>query len=545
MALRAVVRPILNRFPRVKAALKAFREPDAAAAVVAGLNRRVDALTAQYQEAVQKLALLDARLHEKEAALAEQSQAATATLNNLTAQLHEQEMALAVQRQAAAETLNSLTGRLREQETALAAQRLEATEQINSLTARLQEKENNLAGPQQEAGDTIDSLSSRLQEKEAALAEAADRISILTARLQDKETNERLYGLTVRLEEAAAKLGLQGEAVRGSEQAIRDLAGLHYFRNGQLDKAIELFKGVYERNPDKMLHLGEYVRALAAAGRWDEIEKVSREVDLRDIDCARAEYLHDFSPLERRIVVEVCLDSYQSSVALAQLSRAVAHIVEKNIAGDIVECGVFKGASAICIIRTLQHLGVSDRHVWLYDTYEGMPQPEEVDVFYKGPDAEYGGIKTWERLKRNDGSGGSDWAYGPIQEVRSTVLRTGYPESHIHFVKGMVEDTIPQTMPDSIALLRLDTDFYRSTKHELEHLYPRLVPGGILILDDYGCYQGARTATDEYFAENSIDILLARVDEHVRLAVKPYSQPVSLKRAARRQASPMHAGAAD
>jgi hypothetical protein len=85
----------------------------------------------------------------------------------------------------------------------------------------------------------------------------------------------------------------------------------------------------------------------------------------------------------------------------------------------------------------------------------------------------------------------------------------------------MVENTIPSTMPERIALLRLDTDFYRSTKHELNHLYPRLSRGGVLIIDDYRAYQGSRLATDEYFRENNMKILLSRVDENVRLYVKP------------------------
>jgi O-methyltransferase len=85
-------------------------------------------------------------------------------------------------------------------------------------------------------------------------------------------------------------------------------------------------------------------------------------------------------------------------------------------------------------------------------------------------------------------------------------------------VKGKVEDTIPANIPERIALLRLDTDFYRSTRHELEHLYPRLERGGVLIIDDYGAYVGARQATDEYFA--SRPFLLNRIDEHVRCGVK-------------------------
>jgi O-methyltransferase len=99
-------------------------------------------------------------------------------------------------------------------------------------------------------------------------------------------------------------------------------------------------------------------------------------------------------------------------------------------------------------------------------------------------------------------------------------LATGYPRERIHFVKGMVEDTLPQEAPEQVALLRLDTDFYKSTKHELVHLYPRISRGGILILDDYGVFRGAQQATDEYFRECDVEMFLTRVDEAVRLGVK-------------------------
>jgi len=88
-------------------------------------------------------------------------------------------------------------------------------------------------------------------------------------------------------------------------------------------------------------------------------------------------------------------------------------------------------------------------------------------------------------------------------------------------VKGLVEETIPATIPASIALLRLDTDWYSSTKHVMEHLYPKLSPRGILILDDYGHYQGARRGVDEYFSKLNTKPLFQRVDYSCRLAVKP------------------------
>jgi hypothetical protein len=107
-----------------------------------------------------------------------------------------------------------------------------------------------------------------------------------------------------------------------------------------------------------------------------------------------------------------------------------------------------------------------------------------------------------------------------LDDVREAVLGVGYPEERIHFVEGPVEQTVPEHAPTEIALLRLDTDWYASTKHELIHLYPRLETGGVLIIDDYGYWQGARQATDEYIAENDVPLLLNRIDVGARIAVK-------------------------
>ena len=97
---------------------------------------------------------------------------------------------------------------------------------------------------------------------------------------------------------------------------------------------------------------------------------------------------------------------------------------------------------------------------------------------------------------------------------------TGYPANQISYVRGPVEQTIPITVPESIALLRLDTDWHASTRHELDYLFPRLVKGGVLIIDDYGHWQGARKAVDDYIAANKLNLLLSRIDYTGRLAVK-------------------------
>jgi len=200
---------------------------------------------------------------------------------------------------------------------------------------------------------------------------------------------------------------------------------------------------------------------------------------------------------------------------IAALVDAVRHLVANDIEGDIVECGVWKGGSMMAVALTLLELDAADRHLHLFDTYTGMTEPSEHDI-----SSPYDGYSLHQRFRRIAGKG-DQWAGVPAAEVRAALLGTGYPADRIHLVEGKVEDTLPEQAPERLALLRLDTDWYESTRHELEHLYPRLVDGGVLIVDDYGHYEGARRAVDEYLAEHAEPLLLNRIDYTGRIAVKP------------------------
>jgi O-methyltransferase len=107
-----------------------------------------------------------------------------------------------------------------------------------------------------------------------------------------------------------------------------------------------------------------------------------------------------------------------------------------------------------------------------------------------------------------------------LEDVKRVMAATGYEPGKTVFVPGRVEDTIPASAPETIALLRLDTDWYQSTYHELTHLYPRLAVGGVLIIDDYGHWQGARKAVDQYIREQKLKLLLCRIDYTGRVCVK-------------------------
>ncbi|HEX5576944.1 MAG TPA: TylF/MycF/NovP-related O-methyltransferase [Gemmatimonadaceae bacterium] len=194
------------------------------------------------------------------------------------------------------------------------------------------------------------------------------------------------------------------------------------------------------------------------------------------------------------------------------LVKAVEYISANRVPGAIVECGVWRGGSMMAVALTLMRLGETTRDLYLFDTFEGMTEPGVRDVT---PSGEWAG----DILARSDASE-NIWAIASLEDVREAFRSVGYPEQRVHFVQGPVEMTIPAGAPEAIALLRLDTDWYESTRHELEHLYPRLERSGVLVIDDYGHWQGARQAVDEYIVENELPLLLNRIDETGRIAVK-------------------------
>lgn len=194
------------------------------------------------------------------------------------------------------------------------------------------------------------------------------------------------------------------------------------------------------------------------------------------------------------------------------LYKAVEYIVVNQIEGDIVECGVWKGGSSMLIADALVRMHDSGRALYLYDTFAGMSEPSEIDVS--------SGVRALDKWKERQGDGCNTWDYAPLEEVKKNLAQTGYPEQNIHYVIGKVEDTIPATMPETISLLRLDTDWYESTKHELTHLFPRLSKDGVIIIDDYGHWEGAKAAVDEYLKENGVRLFLNSIDDTGRLAIK-------------------------
>jgi len=196
------------------------------------------------------------------------------------------------------------------------------------------------------------------------------------------------------------------------------------------------------------------------------------------------------------------------------LYHATKYVIENDIEGDIVECGVWKGGSTMLSADMLVEKKLFDRKLYLYDTYEGMSKPTDKDLYHG---FQQKALKDWESRQTDTHN---TWCYSPIEEVKTNLLSTGYPEEKIEFVKGKVEDTIPGTIPKKISILHLDTDWYESTYHELIHLFPLISKNGVLIIDDYGFWQGSREAVDQYFEEKNIKMLFNRIDYNGRMFVK-------------------------
>lgn len=204
---------------------------------------------------------------------------------------------------------------------------------------------------------------------------------------------------------------------------------------------------------------------------------------------------------------------------IQSLLRLVDHISVEGVVGDMVECGVWKGGSIMSAAIRLLENNCRNRDIYLYDTFEGMSAPTENDVSPEG-------LSAADLLRDNTKDKSNHiWAYSPLEDVQRNMDSTGYPSVRVRYVRGKVEDTIPGILPRRIALLRLDTDWYESTLHELEHMYPLLESGGVLLLDDYGFWQGARKAVDEYFSRLAeppvLHIIHDGVDDSARWCIKP------------------------
>jgi O-methyltransferase len=248
------------------------------------------------------------------------------------------------------------------------------------------------------------------------------------------------------------------------------------------------------------------------------VNRILRHVDLELCFISAEEekalvQVQDCEPWVAEIFRKVRPFTMTSIERISALCHAVRYASKSKIPGDIVECGVWRGGSMMAAALTLLSEHDVSRTLYLFDTFDGMPAPTDVD-------REVGSERTAQSLLEVSHRSSYTWAAASISDVQANLTSTNYPAKRLRFVKGMVEETVPQDAPERISLLRLDTDWYASTRHELLYLFPRLSVGGVLIIDDYGHWAGARQAVDEYIDDHKLALLPQRIDYTGRIAVK-------------------------
>lgn len=278
-------------------------------------------------------------------------------------------------------------------------------------------------------------------------------------------------------------------------------------------KPLEMDAGVSGRRRGAFLTLGWGLMSIAnrligfisAAGR--------RVLAGNKIDLRLAEQFPEMEDWETAIIEATRPFTMTSTERQWALISALKYVQQGQVAGDIVECGVWKGGNLAITGLVGQHLGQRWK-VWGYDTFEGMSEPTVLDQ------GNFDGAPASKEFQRSQRDGYNAWCYAPLEEVRSNIRRCGVDLADYQFVKGKCEETLTrfENIPDRIAVLRLDTDWYESTKMELDVLFPRLTKYGVLIIDDYGHWSGAKRAVDEYFRDRPV--LMNRIDYTARLILK-------------------------
>lgn len=233
----------------------------------------------------------------------------------------------------------------------------------------------------------------------------------------------------------------------------------------------------------------------------DKIKSHTVELDDSDID-----------------LIKYVLDKRYTQTSIPRLIntlKSCRYVVDNNITGDFVECGVWRGGNGILAKLLFEQLD-SDRAIWMFDTFEGMTAPTEFDIESSTK------ILAAKKYEENQRGSYSDWCFASLKEVKNNFINAELKLDGSNFVKGNVCETLmkSENIPSAISVLRLDTDWYESTKIELEILFPILSKYGVLIIDDYGHWEGARKAVDEYFEKQSYKPLLNVIDYTGRSVIK-------------------------
>lgn len=222
----------------------------------------------------------------------------------------------------------------------------------------------------------------------------------------------------------------------------------------------------------------------------------------------------ELSSADAELIEKVRPFTMTDRIAQWEYIRSIRYVEAKQTRGAIVECGVWRGGN-LALAGMLRNQLKFGREIWAYDTFAGMTAPTEHDQ------KAIGTVDTVKKFQSLQTSQHNEWCYASLEDVQANFAALVGPEAQLRTVVGPVQETLcnEQNLPEEIALLRLDTDFYDSTKVEMEVLYPRLASGGVLIIDDYGEWAGARKAVDEYF--DGQHVWLQRVTSTVRMMIKP------------------------
>ena len=239
--------------------------------------------------------------------------------------------------------------------------------------------------------------------------------------------------------------------------------------------------------------------------------KINKILSLFNLRLIKIYKNHNFTFETNKKIIKLINISSKFSMTGHQrmylLSQAILNAKNNKLEGDFVECGVWRGGN-ILLYKLLNDFYKLNKKIFAYDTFEGKTSPEDVDIDYRGKSAH-------KHLLENKKSENlpNIHCFSTIDSVKKNILKYSNLKN-INFIAGPVEKTLllEKNLPKKISVLRLDTDFYVSTKIELEILYPRLIHGGVLIIDDYGHWQGCQQAVDEYFSKDFVTSRFERLD---------------------------------
>lgn len=237
-----------------------------------------------------------------------------------------------------------------------------------------------------------------------------------------------------------------------------------------------------------------------------EIKKSNNSLDLYNFPI-------EITSMEKEAIKQSSEFSMTGPLRMWSLIQSINYVIKNKIEGDIVECGVWRGGNLILTQKILTNLGIKEKNIYGFDTFEGMTEPQNIDIDVHGKKAS----RLMSRTQKINNQK-NIWAYCDFETV-SKNIKKNTTFNTIKLVKGDVKNTlIENNLPQKISILRLDTDWYESTKIELEKLYPLLSIGGILIIDDYGQFEGCKKAVDEFLSDNKL--FFHYIDYSCRLIIK-------------------------